>query len=155
MRDVGERQHRKVPISKPRLVLATLSGILIACLAAAFLQLLPRLQLGGAIEGVQWVQALGVTFLALPVTFCGLVGAGSGYAIALVMKSNRMLTAALTGAGAVVGVAAFVAVGTPWYEVANGIAPESVGLAGAAFVVSSGLYLLVSIRRRRRLLDRR
>lgn len=135
-----------MPISTTRLVLATLAGILIGCLAAAFLQLLPRLEVGGSIEGVQWVQALGAMFWALPVTLCGLTGAGGGYAIATVVRASRMLTAAFAGMGAVIGVAAFVAVGTPWYEVANGIALESFGLAAAAFVVCAALYLLVSIR---------
>lgn len=139
--------HRKVPISTTHLVLAALVGITIACLAAAFLQVLHRIELGGSIEGVQWVQAAGAMFWALPVTLCGLTGAGAGYAIATIFRSTRMLTAAFAGTGAVLGVAAFVAVGTPWYEVANGIALESFGLAVAAFFVCSGLYGVASIRR--------
>lgn len=83
---------------------------------------------------------------ALPVTLCGLTGAGACYAIATLLTKHRMLTAASAGAGAVLGVAAFIAVGTPWYEVANGIAPESFGLAAAAFVVCAGLSGVASIR---------
>lgn len=140
-------EHRSVPISPKRLIAAALAGILIACLAAAFLQLLPRFELGGSIEGVQWVQAAGAMFWALPVTLCGITGAGAGYAIATLTTRSRMLTAAFAGTGAVLGVAAFVAVGTPWYEVANGIAAESFGLAAAAFFVCAGLYRVASIRR--------
>jgi hypothetical protein len=95
---------------------------------------------------VQWVQALGAMFWALPVTLCGLTGAGAGYAIATLATRSRMLTAASAGTGAVLGAAAFVAVGTPWYEVADGIALESYGLAIAAFSVCAGLYLVVSTR---------
>jgi len=138
-----------VPISRPRLIAAALAGILIACLSAAFLQLLPRLRLGGAIEGVQWVQALGATFWVLPVTFCALAGAGGLYAMATVFGlRSRMLTAAFVGAGAVAGAGAFVAVGTPWYELVDGVAGESVGLGVATFAVNGSLYLIASRRDR-------
>jgi hypothetical protein len=133
-------------ISTPRLIAAALAVILISCAAAAFLQVLPRLRLGGTIEGVQWVQAAGAMFWAMPVTVCGLTGAGAMYGIATVLHTHRMLTAAFVGTGAAIGVGAFVGIGTPWYEVANGIAPESFGLAAAAFGVCAGLYLLVSRR---------
>ena len=38
---------------------------------------------------------------------------------------SRMLTAAFVGTGAVAGAAAFVAIGTPWYQHLDGISVES------------------------------
>lgn len=136
-----------MPISRRRLAAAALVAILIACLAAAFLTVLPRIRLGGTIEGVQWVQALGSTVFALPVTFCALAGAGGLLAIAgFVGIRNRMLTGAFVGTGAVVGAGAFVAIGTPWYELVDGVSIQSVLLGLVAFVVSASLYLIVARR---------
>ncbi len=119
--------------------------MVIACLAAAFLMLLPRIRLGGPIEGVQWVQALGSTVFALPVTFCALAGAGGLLSIAIVLGiRSRMLTAGFVGTGAVVGAAAFVAMGTPWYQLVDGVSVESVILGVAAFAITSMLYLVAS-----------
>jgi hypothetical protein len=136
-------------LSRARLAAAASSVLVVACLSAAFLSLLPRLRLGGAIEGVQWVQAAGSMFWALPLTFVVLVGAGSGYAIARVRELGRWGTAVTVGVGAVAGAAAFVAVGTPWYEAADGIAPSSLGLAVATFVVAASGYLVAGVRRKR------
>jgi hypothetical protein len=134
-------------LSRRRIVLATLAGILIACLAAAGLQLLPRLRLGGAIEGVQWVQAAGSMFWAMPITLVALVGAAAAYESAVVLGvRSRMLGAASVGTGAVVGAGAFVAVGTPWYELVDGIAVESMLLGAFAFVAAAAIYLVASAR---------
>jgi hypothetical protein len=133
--------------SRHRLAAATLVAVAIACLSAAFLTLLPRIRLGGPIEGVQWVQALGSTFFALPVTFCALVGAGGLLAMASVLGiRSRMLTAAFVGSGAVAGAGAFVAIGTPWYQHVDGVSVESLLLGLAAFLIAASLYLVASRR---------
>lgn len=134
-----------MPISRRRLAAAAIVAIPIACLAAAFLTVLPRIRLGGTIEGVQWVQALGSTVFALPITFCALVGAGGLLWIAIILGiRSRMLTAAFVGTGAVAGAAAFVAVGTPWYELVDGISIESILLGVTAFGIAASLYLVAS-----------
>ena len=136
-----------MPLTRTRLAAATIASIALGCLIAAGVQLAPRIRLGGAIEGVQWVQAAGSMFWALPVITFALIGAGAGYAIAVTFLPRlRMLWAATVGTGAVLGAAAFVAVGTPVYELADGVAPESLLLAVTAFVVVSCTYLMVSIR---------
>lgn len=134
-----------MPISRCRLIAAALVAVAFACLSAAFLTVLPRIRLGGTIEGVQWVQALGSTVFALPITLCALVGAGGLLWIAFILGiRHRMLTAVFVGTGAVAGAASFVAVGTPWYELVDGISIESVLLGMTAFGVAVLLYLVVS-----------
>jgi hypothetical protein len=135
-----------VPLSRPSLILAAAIALAMACLSAAGLQLLPRIRLGGTIEGVQWVQAAGSMFWALPLAAFAIVGAGGMYVLAVALSCGRMLTACLVGAGAVVGAGSFVDVGTPWYELADGVGFESVLLGVAAFGVAGVSYLVVSTR---------
>jgi hypothetical protein len=135
-----------VPLSRPRLVLGAVIALAVACLSAAVLQLLPRVRLGGVIEGVQWVQAAGSMFWALPLAVFVIVGAGGMYVLAVELQGGRMLTAGLVGAGAVIGAGGFVGVGTPWYELADGVSGESLRLGVAAFVAMASIHLLVSTR---------
>lgn len=127
-----------------RLVATVLGVVLVACLAAAALDMLPRLRNGVPIEGLHWVQAAGSMFWALPVTLFALSGAAGLALLATYLSLGRIPTAAFAGSGAVIGAGAFVAVGTPWYEAVDGVGPTSIALGAAAFAVCAVAYAVAT-----------
>lgn len=132
-----------MPIPPRRLILTGLALILTAGALAAALDMWPRVRDGVGIEGLHWVQAAGSMFWAMPLTACAIVGAWCGYAVQRVaMVRRRIAGAGFVGAGAVSGAAAFVAMGTPWYEAIDGIALQSWGLAGVVFGIAAAAFLV-------------